>query len=489
MKDFDQFFKDRLEGERPHPRRDENWRQLSRRLDAFETGIQGKPRMPRRWTRLVWQLATGVAAAATITWVASQNHALRKENLALREQLQQQTQTSPIEQKTTEPASNAISSYTFPHNAPVPNDASTPEAATVETPRPGTANIATPHLQKRPISLPQTAGSDLRRPMANDMASAAISTDSPARASQTPDINHTESAQGSAQSTAEPVINQPENPQDPAQSTEPGAANRPASAEVALLPTLHPDSVKTATGHAPALPENMRDNKASMPQASAEKIIRPLQQPSRYRVGIQGLVGMTDPRVEGVSRLLGQSFTLEGRVWKDFWLGATVDLFHFEIDAKSLPKHFGLPENVEPYPPGGPVPHDPSRLVSVESDQKQRRFSAQLRYAVPLRGPIRPYVQAGHVWTQLPSSLAVYEFKIDQHHGGGPGHDPFEASKYFSRRTATRWDKNTWRLGAGVEYAAGRWAFGVSASYDKNFTANDPLFDAVLLKAGAAYQF
>lgn len=85
--------------------------------------------------------------------------------------------------------------------------------------------------------------------------------------------------------------------------------------------------------------------------------------------------------------------------------------------------------------------------------------------------------------------MVLYEFKIEQHHGGGPGHDPFEVSKFYSRRTTQRWEKNTWRLGAGVEFDAGRWAFGLSASYDKNFTSNDPLFDALLLKGGASYQF
>ena len=494
MKDFDQFFKDRLEGERPHPRRDENWRQLSRRLEAFESGIQRKPGSPRRWTKLVWQFAAGVAAAGTI-WVASQNHTLRLENQALREQL---AQSSPVlssrpDITTTAPFEGAVSSGTLPHNAP---PASSVQAGSSDSDHQIFAESKPAERQsadrqqadERPLaarrqaneagSNRKTAGSNHKK---QPIRPAAI--DPAARPT----------APNSQSNVADDIKNPATDQQTILEEALPKAGSDcilTPPVTVSLLPTGMPDSVHSQTDQKPRhLPVLETNANSALPQAAAPQMIKPARQPMRYRVGIQALAGASSPEEDGVSYLLGQSFSAEARLWKDVWLGASVDLMHYEVDTKDLPARFGLPREAEPYPPGGPVPHDPSRLVRVESEMKQRRFSAQLSYSIPFQGRVRPYVQTGYVWTQQPSSMVLYEFKIEQHHGGGQGHDPFEVSKFYSRRTTQRWEKNTWRLGAGVEFDAGRWAFGLSASYDKNFTSNDPLFDALLLKGGASYQF
>ena len=52
-----------------------------------------------------------------------------------------------------------------------------------------------------------------------------------------------------------------------------------------------------------------------------------------------------------------------------------------------------------------------------------------------------------------------------------------------------KWLGNTWRLGVGLEHETPRFVFALSADYSRSSGADDPLFDAVILKGGIQYKF
>ncbi len=184
--------------------------------------------------------------------------------------------------------------------------------------------------------------------------------------------------------------------------------------------------------------------------------------------------------------MTGQGLLAEVRVFRSFWLGASVDWLRFEVNANRNPPRFHLPEEPLVNPPGGPPPPHPFELTKVETEQRQRRYSASLRYVAPLRGWLKPSVRVAHVWAQSPPAIVSYRFE-ESHHGGPPSgnHEP----EFFTKRSGNQWFNNIWRFGAGAEVEVKNWTFGLSADYDKSFASNEPLFDALLLRAGVAYQF
>jgi hypothetical protein len=71
MSDFDKFFKEKLDEESQFPRRNKNWKVLSKRLDAFSAGLQQQGTVARSYLRY-WQAAAAfaVAAASLFAWNA-----------------------------------------------------------------------------------------------------------------------------------------------------------------------------------------------------------------------------------------------------------------------------------------------------------------------------------------------------------------------------------------------------------------------------------
>ncbi|MBK7936910.1 MAG: hypothetical protein IPJ82_07350 [Lewinellaceae bacterium] len=81
MSDFDNFFAEKLDEEGRFPRKDKNWKTLSRRLDAFETGAQGAA------SRLRWWQAAAAVSLVLICTLVWKIHDLRQENRALQHQV------------------------------------------------------------------------------------------------------------------------------------------------------------------------------------------------------------------------------------------------------------------------------------------------------------------------------------------------------------------------------------------------------------------
>lgn len=484
MKDFDQFFRKRLEGERPFSKRDENWRQLSRRLDAFDTGIQNHGNAPRHWPKMLWQAAAFTAAAAT-AFIGWQNHALRMENKALHEQVVRNT---PVEPVATVPA------------APIPGLSTNPSAEMAAAEQPVNESVrtfATQNEARSSESTPaRTSPTDFKAqqtaepaggrtpifqrndqavlPPQKDIQQPAAPLDATAPA--------TSNNAGIAQSAGDPIAGQNDFSSKPA-DTEPFVAVN----ELPLLPPRDLDSLATLDASRPKIPAAMKDVAAAAAPAAAPPIIRPVHPLGRLRVGIQAVAGVPVPAEKGVSILTGQGLLAEVRVFKGFWVGASADWLRYGISSEQNPRRFHLPDEPHFDPPGGGGPQQHEfKLKMVEAEQRQRRFSAGLRYALPTRGWLRPSVHVAHVWTQKPESFVSFRFEEEPHGGPGQGnHD----TMYFTKKSENQWFKNTWRFGAGAEVQLKNWALGLSADYDKSFTANDPLFDALLIRAGATYQF
>lgn len=82
MSDFDQFFAEKLSEEGYFPRKEKNWRALSKRLDAFDTGLRQQVGHVRRFLRY-WQ-AAAACAIVTAGWLTWKLDAVQKDNAGLR---------------------------------------------------------------------------------------------------------------------------------------------------------------------------------------------------------------------------------------------------------------------------------------------------------------------------------------------------------------------------------------------------------------------
>jgi hypothetical protein len=102
---------------------------------------------------------------------------------------------------------------------------------------------------------------------------------------------------------------------------------------------------------------------------------------------------------------------------------------------------------------------------------------------------VRPSVRLSHQWVRLSPTLITYKFEDQDPWGpGGPG-GPFPRNEYTAEKFEAQWLSNQWRFGIGLEKDIPNWTFGLWADYSKDFTAANPSFDAMYLRAGAQYRF
>lgn len=489
MKDFDEAFRDRLqEGDetRRFPHGDRNWRQLSRRLDAFDAGLEGGHHgMRRLW---IWKAAAAIALliAGLAGW---HNHALRNENSALRETTAQavdslkRAQQAPVA-TLPENTSSAPGANTMPGSGqPTKEGAFHKQQDIAEQPaywkgaddQPLAPNDTYVQEKKKSRGAAETeAGkqwAEADRAAKIAAARKAYTRENPTEPlpTKTPEPLDQQIAQlrarlDSLQQLAGVSI------KDSASLT---TTPKEAVAALDLLPsTLHPipaDS-STALNHPPSV-------NTPLPT------IHPLQKPVRFRVGAQAVAGLVSPEEPGVSPLIGQGITAEVRVFHRLWVSASVDWLRYDVNASTYPDRFNLPYVMPPHS-GGPGPHDDYELIKVESNQRQQRYALGLRYALLSRGWVRPSVRVAHVWAQTAPAYVIYHFQEDQHWPGGNPHTEIKTEQSERQQFA-----NIWRFGAGLEHETRRWSFGLWADYDKSFDGSKPLFDALTARASVAYQF
>ena len=224
----------------------------------------------------------------------------------------------------------------------------------------------------------------------------------------------------------------------------------------------------------------------------APLLIKPVRQPSRFRLGVEAVAGTAQPHQTGVSAIYGTGVTGEFNLLRNFWIGASADWLQFEVATdeyipKVHPHHDH--HNDPPDPPhggggGGPNP-DPSKLVKVESRQRQQHYALGLRYALPFRFWVRPAVRVAHTWINTSPELVSFKFEKPWSPNPGGNNDP----EYVVRKYESQHLSNIWRFGVGLEKETPRWVFGLWADYSDNFGPGEATIDMLLFRAGVQYRF
>lgn len=454
MSDFDKFFADKLGEEGQFPRKEKNWRMLSKRLDAVDLGSEINRKGIRRQLRY-WQAAAAclILTASALAWTLKQScveNARLNETIAALDATRQAQEREIAQWKTRPVREGDVAPAT-----PVPD-----ERTATHFDRPGTtsdkqtkAGILAPYHAKNkqknaqvpdnqsPGALPETAVDALK-----DVNIARV-----------PDPQNPVDAPGN----------------DPAPSEAPLATQDSASG-------LHYPTLPVLTSPALALkaPDTMT--------LGAPALIQPAPNPARFKVGITASAGIPLPKEKGASLLVGQGIVAEFNLWRNLWLSASADWVHFDVStSKYVPKyhhHHGHHQ-----PPGGGSPNE--ELVSVKSTQRQQQYALGLRYNVPIKTWLRPAFRLAYSMTHVsPENITYrYEKKGWPSGPGQPGNPP--KPKYFVESTESQWIDNTWRFGVGLEHETRNWSFGAWADYSKNFVSTDETFDALFLRAGLLYKF
>jgi len=440
MSELDNFFADKLGEEGQFPRREKNWRSLSKRLDAFDTGLVQNTGKVYRILRF-WQAAAAccILAVAGLTWKVVD---VCNDNMTLKEAISRELELRSIQAKEIAALNSAaVQQETYSRQVEAES------AALREV------------LSRQQLSVEFKSNRNAAPlfPTYPDTAPA-------------PAIP-TEATSPQAQTT-------------PTDSTATGNSAIAASD----LPSVYSDSIQLAAGFmtrgAIGTDSGQMVIKRSQPDSAAlvstPKIIEPARNPSRFKAGIHLLSGIPLPNEKGVSMLSGQGISAGFRVWRDLSLFATADWLRFDISTeKYIPKfHSHHPHQ----PPNG---SQQEKLAKVESAQRQQQFGLGLQYSLPLRTWLRPAVRIAY--TMLRVSPELITFKFEDQDPGGPGgsHPP----KYLVEKTESKLIQNIWRFGAGLEHETRNWTFGLWADYSNNFAAADLTFDAIIIRAGLQYKF
>lgn len=454
MSDFDKFFAEKLGEEGHFPQREKNWRALSKRLDAFDTGLQQQIGHVRRYLRY-WQAAAACAivTAGLLTWKLS---AVQKDNAGLRREV-----TVLQEKNNTAAQEIALLQQRSP-NETATRSAATGTAPTEPIPAPQRSAQGNKKAMRGVASfLPgKVYGDNTTTNRARDMETTA---DADASAG-----NQTVAPPDMPENTMDPVVARNQSPAKEDDRFLPAIESRPET-----ISTLFPDSLHRTLPR-PPLPN------VSV-AAALPKIIEPVRNPSRFRAGIQVLAGVPLPREKGISILLGQGIAAEYNVWRSFWLTASADWMRYDISTEKYIPKFHSPHQHPPSHGGSPN----EKLVKVESTQRQQQFGLGLRYSFPLRSWVRPALRAAYTVTRISPELITYKF--EHHSPGGPPGPP--APKYKVQKSDSEILENVWRFGAGLEHETPAWVFGIWADYSKNFAASDLTFDALTVRAGIQYRF
>ncbi|MBP6828834.1 MAG: hypothetical protein KA165_19865 [Saprospiraceae bacterium] len=469
MSDFDKIFAEKLDEEERFPGRNKNWKALSSRLDAFDTGLKGS-----RPNLRVWQAAAAVSLVATtvLLWKVSTLHL---ENAGLREQvatLQQQQlplnntkETAPA----ITPAEQANTGENFRSSADksgVQNSGTIKNDATVlpgEAPKPFATAPKTFNkngYETAPTQQPDLPGKNVANSRESDISGEEkkiIDATVPPAIAEIPPAGNDEKNAFAPDSAR---LNQPA---------------LPAKANLAdLIPYRKIPFVLSRTQ-----PEKQRLQSVAVSAAP----IKPVQHNySRFRLGVEALAGKATPKQGGISLITGAGLSAEYSLLRNLRVSASADWVQYNIDADSILEHCRFPD----HPPMTGNPHH--ELTRVEGNQRSQHFALGLTYTVPVRFWVRPSLRLYHSWVRMSPSFLNFQF--EEHGPGGPGGghggpDP----EYKTKKLDTEWFDNIWRLGVGLEHETPRWAFGLWADYSKNPGSEDALFDTVFLRGGIQYKF
>lgn len=455
MSNFDDFFAEKLDEEGRYPRREKNWKALSKRLEAFDVGAERYLVRAKSHLRY-WQAAASCAimVAALLGWKAistQRKYAEAQREIATLQVQQQAAETEISKLKKTRPNKQEQ-----------------------------TTNTQTSTFRNETFSFTQIDADDLKQP-------------------KTMILPKNQGKQKSLQPTTDEkekaivvFIEKESNPEAPI-----GNDAIDMVAEKGIDVTIAPIDEFLATKPLrlaksqlarpfPCFPEI--DTMATM--KTVAKTIKPTRDFSRFRAGVQVLGGLPTPSKNGISPLNGHGIALEYNVLGNFWLTATADWLKFDISTEKYHPQFHPPHRPvsTPSPSPNPGPQPPKeKLVKVESTQRQQHYGLGLRYAFPTHGWVRPSVRLTHTWNRV--SPETITFKFQPKAPSNLPHPPMGKPRYKVQKSDAQFLGDAWRLGAGLEHETRSWAFGLWADYSKNFTSGAPSFDMLLLKASLQYRF
>lgn len=427
MSDFDKYFAERLDEEGQFPHRERNWKSVSKRLDAYDTGLGGRSSRLR-----YWQAAAAVSVLA-VSVLFGKVHQMHHENSRLRKEiaaLNDRKMRPDITQASTPALIVAEETEKGQESLLVPFYASQSAETGVSAPLPG--------YVERPSAIPGNATGEL--PGADDFRDAAVAAAAPPATD--PGIAH----------TADKTFKKSDMPLD-------------------VLPL---DLFKTLkTDRAEAQEKLVKAAAISTPP------IKPVRHNfTKFRVGIQGVAGFMTPKAKGVSPASGAGLTAEYTVLPNLRLGASADWLYHEIAADTFSEQYHFPHK----PPKAKFGY---RMTQLDGNQRNQYYSLSLAYAVPLRFAVRPVVRLAHTWVHWAPSY--YRFKYEKKWGVFP---PFASKpEYEPEKSDGEWADNNWRLGVGLEYERPHWVASVWADYSKNMAAQHPAPDMWFLRAGVQYKF
>ena len=483
MSDFDKFFADKLEEEGDFPHRDRNWKQLSQRLQAFESGGGGQP---SHWH--YWPAAVAVAVSLTVAgWLLWKMQIMQRENTALRQEVATLRHTMPMADPTA----------TLPEkNAPLPavSEKSMSRLIDQSTFPPPTLLVRPPYSKskKNPSSTKAAATVSPSRPQQKRENKAAdrtiVQSDIASVASKKTGLNLSKLVD----SIITPVL-------DIVSALTYGSKDKMVPPTKALPSAVLPDSlyaaVPTQDSARAILAKNTPDTTAatlpallpdSMATAIAPPIIEPVRPPARFRIGVEAVAGRPLRQEPGISPIFGSGITATYAPWQFLRLTASADWLHFDVSTSRYRPQYHAPRYIPPMHTHG---HD--ELVQVESQQRQQHFALGLTYALPVRGWLRPAVRVMHNWVRIAPGLVSFKYEETQ---GGPGpgpgpgpghHDPEYIVKKFDGQMLS----NIWRIGAGIEHERANWTIGLWLDYSRSLAATASTFDALMVRGGVQYKF
>ncbi|MEO6038801.1 MAG: hypothetical protein ABIQ93_10330 [Saprospiraceae bacterium] len=485
MSDFDRFFAEKLEEEGEFPHRDRNWRQLSKRLEAFEVG--GGSHAPRWY---YWAAAAVVAVSLTVAgWLVWKMEALKQENAALRQEVGALQQSAPAGQRAAElpatklPEKSVLEKISKQEPPVAVHPATTVPAPIASAGQRSEKSAWSPAPEKAPRDIKskpsaekkdQVPAEDKRTPPTFIAPPIAVENEvDPTKSTVSPNTQRPDSlstvASGNKSNPLSPIENNSTLASDSLQATALPPAQDSAQTvlaekqrEIVPPPTKLPDTVAQA----------------------AVPLIKPARSAARFRIGLEGVAGMPRPQQSGISLVTGTGIMASYSPLRSFRVMASADWVHYDVNTSQYIPKFHAPHGQPPNHPSGPY-HE---LVQVESSQRQQHYALGLSYALPFHGWLRPAIQVAHTWVRVRPGLVIFRF--EEHHGGGPGPGPGNHdSDYIAEKFAGQTISNIWRVGAGLEHELPRWTFGLWADYSKDFAATESTFDALMLRAGLQYKF
>lgn len=452
MRDFDDFFSQKLNEESSFPHRARMWKEISRRLDAFDAGVSAGGNSSNKLTLWKTVAAVVLVACGILGWkyrkACDLTQQLQREIAGLQEKSKDKdSEHYDLINANKEKALNPIG----------------------RRPRPGgyqtqTATNSSPARQSALLLVVNNPNLGKGHELGGGEINSKKGSKQDFLPPNTLDTNKNTAVQAHQLNSAI------------AQSSEIFEPIKAEAAPVADTATLAPKAQPTYHSELAA--------------PSAEVVAQPtavVSKRSRYRVGLYAVLGSVQPRQRGVSNISGHGLQAEYRVLQGLWAIGAIDWVHHEVSTTGFfPKfHYKLDSLPKPPPQGGPGPKPTPKLARVESSPRDQHFQLGIRYELPWRFWARPSVRLAHTWVRRSPSLVTFKFEEpDPAPNPGPPKPTYLAEKFD-----TKWIDNQWRIGIGLEKDIPQWAFSLWAEYSKNMSAPQVNFDALYLRAGAQYRF